>query len=233
MDNVFGIAELAESIFLECRIQDLLTKCQRVSKQWQDIITTSERLQQALFFRPLPGYRIGRFDNDEPHQPDSYFVDSMLIGWSYGDPLPADSKRRLAEDERTLVFANPFLDLIFRKSLKYFAPARYVSNAKADYEARRAKMSEVEPSWWRMLASQPPVNDVCFLEVEPTNNDSEIERYRNDGILILHTICREPGYRTTPQGFDAMVPVTFAKDVVRVNYKKGELKFEECELDLW
>lgn len=92
-------------------------------------------------------------------------------------------------------------------------------------------MSNPEPSWWKMFACQPPLDDIYFLELEPSGN--EIQRVRNGGMLLVDAICITPGYQTTPEGFNSMTPVTFAKDVVRTNYKKGELKFEECELDLW
>lgn len=233
MHDVFGIFELAELIFLECKIQDLLVHCQRVCRQWRNIITSSHRLQQALFFEPLPGYRIVRYDNNEPGQPESIFIDRHLPGWQYGDPLSQESRRRLADDERTLVFANPFLDLVFRKSLKICAPFSYVANAVADYDERRRYVSAAKPSWWRMLACQPPLYELNFasLVTEEDYQDETIDDAT--GVTIFDTIWGDSGHQTTPRGFDAMVPVTFAKDVVRTNYKKGDYEFKECVLDLW
>jgi hypothetical protein len=55
MDHVLNSAQLLERILLFMRIKDLLVNAQRVSRQWKAIIDSSCRLQQALFFRPLPG----------------------------------------------------------------------------------------------------------------------------------------------------------------------------------
>jgi hypothetical protein len=55
VENVFGFPHLAEKILLHMRIKDLLVNAQRVSKQWKAVIDSSTRLQQALFFKPLPG----------------------------------------------------------------------------------------------------------------------------------------------------------------------------------
>ncbi|KJX97023.1 hypothetical protein TI39_contig587g00005 [Zymoseptoria brevis] len=55
LDDVFAFTHLAVKILLHMRIKDLLVNAQRVSKQWKAIIVNSLRLQQALFFKPLPG----------------------------------------------------------------------------------------------------------------------------------------------------------------------------------
>ncbi|KAL4992661.1 hypothetical protein BDW68DRAFT_53281 [Aspergillus falconensis] len=52
-ETVLSIPELLEQILLNLDMQDLLTSAQRVNKHWQHIISTSPRLQQTLFFRPI------------------------------------------------------------------------------------------------------------------------------------------------------------------------------------
>lgn len=53
MDAVSNVPELLENILLELPIKSLLV-VQRVSKTFHATITGSPRLQQALFFKPLP-----------------------------------------------------------------------------------------------------------------------------------------------------------------------------------
>lgn len=48
MESVIGTVELLELVLLQLDIIDLL-RCQRVSKQWLDIIRKSPQLQEALF----------------------------------------------------------------------------------------------------------------------------------------------------------------------------------------
>lgn len=52
-NTVFTLPELIEAIFFQLDMADLLV-IQRVSKRWQNIITTSPALQQKLFFKPVP-----------------------------------------------------------------------------------------------------------------------------------------------------------------------------------
>ncbi|KAF2212830.1 hypothetical protein CERZMDRAFT_97330 [Cercospora zeae-maydis SCOH1-5] len=52
-DNLFGVLELAEAVFLELPPQQILVNVQRVCRRWQDIVTASLPIQQALFFRPI------------------------------------------------------------------------------------------------------------------------------------------------------------------------------------
>lgn len=47
-DKVLGTVELLEAILLECDIVDLLCSIQRVCKTWNDVITSSVRIQQKL-----------------------------------------------------------------------------------------------------------------------------------------------------------------------------------------
>ena len=50
--KIFVTPEILEQILLQMPPQTLLTAAQRTSKAWHDLITTSPKLQEALFFRP-------------------------------------------------------------------------------------------------------------------------------------------------------------------------------------
>ena len=51
--QVFDTTELLEMILYKLPIRDLLF-AQRIAKQWKAVIDNSVKLQQALFFRPVP-----------------------------------------------------------------------------------------------------------------------------------------------------------------------------------
>ncbi|KNG85904.1 hypothetical protein ANOM_006089 [Aspergillus nomiae NRRL 13137] len=50
--KIFHIPEILEQILLQTPPQTLLTAAQRTSQTWHALITTSPKLQEALFFRP-------------------------------------------------------------------------------------------------------------------------------------------------------------------------------------
>lgn len=52
--EVMETKELFEMILFRMSLQDLLMKAQRVSKHWETTIDSSQKLQQALFFEPIP-----------------------------------------------------------------------------------------------------------------------------------------------------------------------------------
>ncbi|CZT18273.1 uncharacterized protein RCC_04118 [Ramularia collo-cygni] len=230
MDNVFGIAELAEKIFLECRIQDLLVSYQRVNKQWHDIITSSKRLQQALFFESVSG-----------HYVDS-FGDHFANWWQYYDDEEndgdegklAEAQRRKDEGKRVLVFRNPFFEKLHHKTRteKYRAPSAYVAAANEDYNRRRQDMDSRNASWRRMLVSQPPIIKRDFTRFDypglmPMTKES------SSPLLLQDTLNDDDRCATRPDNvFDKMVPVVFAQDVKRINYEKGEYDFEVCQHDM-
>jgi hypothetical protein len=51
-EQVSDTVELIEMILLKLPARDILL-AQRVSKQWQAVIKSSTKLQQALFFQPI------------------------------------------------------------------------------------------------------------------------------------------------------------------------------------
>ncbi|GIC91570.1 F-box domain protein [Aspergillus udagawae] len=51
---VLSTPELLEYVLLYLDVQSLLTSAQRVCRSWTRLIQTSPRLQQALFFKPIP-----------------------------------------------------------------------------------------------------------------------------------------------------------------------------------
>lgn len=59
--QTFAIFELAEAIFLELPVRDLVVH-QRTCKQWQAVLAESSKLQEAIFFKGLSAeLRCGRW----------------------------------------------------------------------------------------------------------------------------------------------------------------------------
>ncbi|KAI5357998.1 putative F-box-like domain superfamily protein [Septoria linicola] len=50
-DRALNVAELLERILLQLPMKDILLD-QRVAKFWRDLVKSSPKLQQALFYRP-------------------------------------------------------------------------------------------------------------------------------------------------------------------------------------
>lgn len=56
--KVFDVFELAEAIFLQLSMQDVLVNVQRTCRDWKGLIEASLPIQQALFLRPVGGERL-------------------------------------------------------------------------------------------------------------------------------------------------------------------------------
>lgn len=86
---VFGTAELLEAILLELPIKDLLMNAQRVSTTFNTTIQASTRLQQALFFKPLPGppLNLERFNSSRLREIPSENVYHTVIENPFYDGL--------------------------------------------------------------------------------------------------------------------------------------------------
>jgi len=61
IQNVLGISELLQAIFLQLDRRSLLTSAQRVCKNWRKIIATFPAVQQYLFFQQPPASNSGTF----------------------------------------------------------------------------------------------------------------------------------------------------------------------------
>lgn len=70
VSRVFNTPELAEAIFLNLPVQDVLI-IQRVAKPWYDTIKGSKKLQRSLFFLPLPVelVQFHKYDKDKRSDP--------------------------------------------------------------------------------------------------------------------------------------------------------------------
>lgn len=67
-DKVFSITELAEAIFLELSISELLCSVQRTCRHWKGVVDQSMRLQQALYFKPISSPSKRRLADHSPER---------------------------------------------------------------------------------------------------------------------------------------------------------------------
>ncbi|KAK4546090.1 hypothetical protein LTR36_002227 [Oleoguttula mirabilis] len=134
--NVFNVPELLEAILLLMPIKALLTKADRVCRQWHATIQASPKLQRALFFQPVGSKRLVSvtYNAREPSlagAPARY----CAAGWTRLEEHKDDSHKHK-------VIRNPF-----RPSL-YGERSPSVSSQTA------------EASWRRMFVCQPPATTV-------------------------------------------------------------------------
>lgn len=131
-NDVFAIPELAEKILLNLPIKELLANAQRVCKSWHTIIEHSPRLQQALFFSPLPGGLLKLL-----------FLGSgrKALRWTED---PSDHRYHK-------VLANPFN--------KYL---RELGVYSGNIDKRKEAFLREDASWRRMLVCQPPTNNLAY-----------------------------------------------------------------------
>ncbi|WPB07989.1 uncharacterized protein RHO25_012653 [Cercospora beticola] len=179
--RVFGIYKLAERIFTNMSPEDLLLNATRVCKQWYAVISLSLDLQRKLFFIPEEGQWAQYV---KPVLRKGYFVEEN------------DDSKRIE------VAINPFMTSRLRKDLEalegYGTTKRGASTAHANLlKQRKRALLQEGASYCRMLAFQPPLVSVHFLEAEDERD--ELDRMydawevakQEEGILIWDTILRQ------------------------------------------
>ncbi|GIZ49393.1 hypothetical protein CKM354_001242300 [Cercospora kikuchii] len=179
--RVFGIYKLAERIFTNMSPEDLLLNATRVCKQWHAVISLSLDLQRKLFFIPEEGQWA---QHVKSVLRKGYFVEEN------------DDSKRIE------VTINLFMTSRLRKDLEalegYETTKRGASTAHVNLPKQRKKALLREgASYCRMLACQPPLVSVHFLEAE--NERDELDRMydawevakQEEGVLIWDTILRQ------------------------------------------
>ncbi|KAF2212701.1 hypothetical protein CERZMDRAFT_97196 [Cercospora zeae-maydis SCOH1-5] len=179
--RVFGIRKLAERIFQDISPGELLSNAMRVCKQWRMTLSSSLELQRKLFLVPEEG-PWARYVKPALHK--GYFVEENN------------------NSERIEIAINPFMTSRLRKDLEalegYARPGRGASSAYLDLPKGRKKALLCEgASYCRMLAFQPPLVSLHFLEEQSTRDELdhiydawEVAK-QEEGILIWDTVLRQ------------------------------------------
>lgn len=156
-----AIPELFETILLGLPTCDLLINAQRVCKDWRTGIKFSKRLQQALFFEPLPGSSLIWLTEDGLDGEAS----NLREGWIKADEIVHSTEFTYWPDGEI----DDTLETMDYTRCKYYddeiAANPFIERIAADWQRWTARTLDGrlfarEASWRRMLVSQPPVNDV-------------------------------------------------------------------------
>jgi hypothetical protein len=151
-EAVFETFELLETILFELPMQTLLLS-QRVNKQWKSVLEGSTKLQQALFFKPIPGGPIP-------------FTELPWLGWK-----DSATYNRIETLTTGKCIRNPLLCAMFKNfQVDWEESELYLQ----DFFSGRFKFT-CQESWTRMLPTQPPINKCVYVECYYT--DSSLEEH--------------------------------------------------------
>lgn len=163
---VFGTYELLEAIVYELPIRDVLL-AQRVDRQFKAVITDSTKLQQALFFKPIPG---GPIEAETSHC-SSYRV--------YYNPL----LRKLVH-QMCMYSSEGYVN---SKGLEVaLLGGRFIQGRPL-----HRSWSAPDASWRRMLHSQPPIRNYFYLMIVDHHTDHECHTEKHD--LTMEAVIQELG----------------------------------------
>lgn len=180
--HVFQVPELFELIFMELPMRTILTSAQLVCRSWNQQITSSRRIQQALFLESCP--------------PDTPPRINPLLAAEF--PIFFDGKQHRRSDFGKLAFArqpesghegssSPSASSIYSSdnsidgSLVQTAEAPSVGASvpdKRDHLALREKFLHPSASWRRMLPCQPAVMEVGLWRYEKVQGNRSVGRFR-------------------------------------------------------
>lgn len=120
VETLFSISELLEAILVHLDQTTLLVAAQRVNKFWFNVISASNTLQQALFFKPIkppvkPSLAYSHYSNAQREQSENY--------WSslYGREIEASFNPLLVKHFGSSVFFNPIDDGCWRHPWDFYS----------------------------------------------------------------------------------------------------------------
>lgn len=185
--------KIMEAMLLLVPPRDLLVNAMRVSKRWLTIIEKSERLQQALFLRPLPGPLVLYIDNGK----NGFWSANKYNGFA------------------SLVFNNPFLDLICERQKSKIGSEEWSILQRVGASWKR--MLICQPSIKEAHHPQAIWDYVSqYFEIEYRSHPTEYFRLHNlFNAVLWPTGQRRPTY-VYPKGWMKWTEVTTGKDVRHV-----------------
>lgn len=195
---VLGVTELLEKVLIELDPKTLLLS-QRVSKSWRALITSSIRLQRALFLEPTPcgevSYIDWRLDDKDWYDGQAGKLDlGVHVRGPDRDqrPLVYESHWGKTRDDqgRYRVFVNPLLKELFPFLTKN--GIYWNENFSGLPKAAQAE----EASWRRMYFTQPPIR--CMAVEYDSKDDDE------DDVRLADWTIMQVRSRTGAQGLTMM-----------------------------
>lgn len=130
--HVLDLPEVAEAIFLQLDVCDVIVAVTRTCKQWKAIVEGSTKLQQLLFSKPISSNLLQYFDDHTQYPQD------ITGRWSTSADDFGIHK----------IFSHPLLTFM----------SDWHSWDDLNWEAIRRP----EASWKKALATQPPVSKIAF-----------------------------------------------------------------------
>lgn len=153
---VLSTPELLESILLHLDPRTLLTTAQLISTAFLAVITSSPRLQRALFFCPVP-------------PTTTTFTPNPLLLWAFPCLMPV-----LPPQPNGLAGTPPHPSTLFIPAGSYGRGPRDdrneilpMTDVRFDGGRRNLAFTRKGASWRRMLVCQPPAMRVARVELRP------------------------------------------------------------------
>ncbi|PLB53484.1 hypothetical protein P170DRAFT_435112 [Aspergillus steynii IBT 23096] len=195
-ETALSTPELLEAILLELDMATLLVSAQRVDRYWFGLISASIRLQQALYFKPVPSY-------SKP--PSAYITkdDRWLKNgpWMKDNPWFLDWFHSRESQNELMAFLNPLLfkhfgSLFFDISCwsKFCKPYQFAMdmpwwaddhgssqscdelNLPVELLPRQKAFTRSGASWRRMLVSQPAPLALGYVWYESSDHNEVVSK---------------------------------------------------------
>ncbi|PHH77114.1 hypothetical protein CDD82_3661 [Ophiocordyceps australis] len=145
------IPELLEAILINVDFQTLLVSTQRVCTRWRDVVATSPKIQEKLFFKPVGG--ADQAGADMPMWNEVLFskfnilsFDLTTWGHTVGNYVPQANAASWAEMSAWTEFSEAIRD-----------------DKPLDDEFHGQSFTRRDGSWRRMLVCQPPLPGIGLL----------------------------------------------------------------------
>lgn len=165
--QVFNTTELIELVLLQLPVREVLLG-QRVSKQWQDTVLGSTKLQQALFQRhKLPisnnacgrGYILNYNDPKLAHLDFGRPPQFAKYPWHLSSAEEIRTAAMVAEEPLT----NPLLTRVFARLPDILFEDRSVALIRFQIGGAGPTHDRNDQSWRRMFVIQPPVTCMAVI----------------------------------------------------------------------
>jgi hypothetical protein len=164
--RAFAATELAEAIFLELSMSDILCGVIQTCKSWNTVVEKSTKLQQALFFKPIA------------IKPLQYSFEKK--GWV----MPGTEAKYKVYEHPLLAKLNSLaLDMHVTRSLAgdlRMSPEIVLDAVKKRAHPASKAMHRANASWRRALVSQPPIIDVY----SDGNGESHLIARNESGVVM-------------------------------------------------
>lgn len=183
------------------RIDEILTNAERVNKTWHDTIQESSRLQEALFFKPIPWKDIKYTEKSDNYESYGLGILAKNIPEYAGSNVP-----------ELLCGHN-----IVKNSLCRHVRESWEVLEHARLSSKVATLHRPDASWRRMFISQPPTQ-VPRSGTEPVTWLGDLEPTEDNTIFVLHDVFQMEHWRRVEYASEL-------RDILEGTLEESELEF--------